>query len=838
MINLKALFLSFFFITTFISIAQQRRIDPARLRQIEANLKQSMMIGAVINNENNQPVEFATIGIFNQADSSLVTGNVTNAEGRFRIPIEKPGIYYTKIEFIGFDTKFVSNLEVGETPKFIRVGRVQLGEKTEILEEIEIVAEKSQSIYSLDKRVYNVESDLSNLSNNASDILDNIPSVQVDVEGNVSLRGSENVRILVDGKPSGLAGIGSTDALRNLPSDLIERIEVITNPSARYDAEGEAGIINIVLKKDQKKGINGSVTVNAGYPENFGTSINLNRRAGKFNTFLTYSFRYRNTPGNGGSNQVFTEEDTTFSFIRDLERSRSGFSNTVRGGFDFFLDDKTTLTFSGLYSISDQETDVDINNFDFDSNGDEVQRVNRFQLEGEDDTNLEFDFSLRKEFARPGQRFDFDFKWTDNDDVETADIIEDNLTNENVEDIIQRTSNTENQQTLLIQADYVEPFTATSKLEVGLKSTNRVIDNNFLAEEQNASGEFIAISQFNNQFIYDEWIHAAYIQYASEFSDFKYQIGLRSEFSDIETRLSESPEDEADREFIDFFPSAFLSKEISDQSSLKLSYSRRISRPRFRLLLPFSNFSDSRNFFSGNPDLNPEYTNSVEVEYVTNRDKGSFLTNVYYRRRNNVIQRITVVDSINNDFSNNFPFINRIFPVNLATESSVGWEVSVSYDVAKFLTFNFNSNLFYSEVEGEFEGEDFGNETFSWNSRFVSRWDLPADMKLQASLRYIAPRQTAQGERLSITSIDLGLSKDILKDKGTLTIGVSDLLNDRRRRSIIEGENFITRDDFQWRERQWTMTLSYRFNEDKNDRRRGRGDRGGYGGGGDDGGDF
>jgi hypothetical protein len=288
-----------------------------------------------VTDENNTPVPFANAALYN-SDSTLVTGNVSDDTGNFTIDAVE-GRYYLKVTFLSFEEKTIRDINLIRN---INLATIQLRSSSQMLESVVVQGEKSQMELYLDKRVFQVGKDLSNISSSASEILDNVPSVTVDVEGNISLRGSQNVRILIDGKPSGLAGISTADALRQMQGNLIESIEVITNPSARYDAEGEVGIINIILKKENRQGINGSFSLNTGYPDNHGASANINFRRDKFNFFTSYGFSYRAGPGRGSSIQQFQTADTSFYYTQENERVRSDRSHNFRGGIDYYFDDK------------------------------------------------------------------------------------------------------------------------------------------------------------------------------------------------------------------------------------------------------------------------------------------------------------------------------------------------------------------------------------------------------------------------------------------------------------------------------------------------------------------
>ncbi|MEM6723831.1 MAG: carboxypeptidase regulatory-like domain-containing protein, partial [Bacteroidota bacterium] len=323
-----------------------------------------MVKGFIFDQETNTPLEFATVSIHNTIDSSLVSGTITDEKGLFKLEVV-PGQYYLSVDFLAYESKQIDAIQVKQNKLLVDLGRIQIGSDAEALQEVEVRAERSQMQLSLDKKVYNVGSDMAAQGGTAADILDNVPSVTVDIEGNVNLRGSGNVRILVDGKPSTLIGISNSDGLRQLPANLIEKIEVVTNPSARYEAEGQSGIINIVLSKKQKKGLNGNFNLNTGWPHNHGASFNVNYRKDKFNWFLNYGFQYRERPGFGALNQQVFSETQTNILVQDSDRLRTGISNSIRGGADFSFTPKDVLTGSFIYRISNDDNFVTTRYEDF-----------------------------------------------------------------------------------------------------------------------------------------------------------------------------------------------------------------------------------------------------------------------------------------------------------------------------------------------------------------------------------------------------------------------------------------------------------------------------------------
>lgn len=762
------------------------------------------IVKGTIVDENNNAVPFGNAVVYHSSDSTLLTGSVSDDSGRFEVEIG-PGNYYMKVTFLSYDEKVIPLSAVNRN---IDLGTISLSQKSELLQEVVVQGEKSQMELQLDKRVFNVGKDLSNMGANASEILDNVPSVTVDIEGNVSLRGSQNVRILIDGKQSGLTGISSTDALRQLQGNMVESVEVITNPSSRYDAEGEVGIINIVLKKERRNGLNGAFTLNAGYPANYGGSLNMNLRREKLNLFANYGVNYRSGPGRGRSYQEFRDSDEQFAYEQVNERTRSEFGHTVQLGMDFFLNPLNTLTVSGLYRPSNGQNLADYEYRDF-SNGTLIGTTIREEEEQEIEDNRELSLSYKKDFEQKGRSFTVDAKYIESGEREIADYWQGDV-QRNAE-LIQRADNDETERNFILQSDYIHPFGENGKLEAGLKSTNRTLNTSYLVEQLADNGDWRPLNSFDNELEYTENIHAAYLMAGNQFGKISVQGGLRGEFSDIRTELIKTNEYNP-RTYFNIFPSTHLAYEFSKEKAIQLSYSYRISRPRYRELVPFGNFADARSIFSGNPNLNPEFTHSIETGYLYNWDNGSILSSAYYRYRKGVVQRITVVDSTG---------FTRIFPVNLAREDAYGLEFNFSHNLQNWWRINSSYNFYRAITDGEYNNQTFYSDTYTWNTRTTSRMTFLKKYDFQASLNYRAPRITPQGKMLAIYNIDLGLSTDVLKGNGTLTLSVRDLLNSRKRRFIIDEPGYYSNTEFQWRARQFMLSFNYRLNQRKNNRERG-----------------
>ena len=764
------------------------------------------------------PLEFATLSLFNSSDSTLVSGALTESGGVFELKVPM-GRYYGMVEFIGYENKLVDITVDREAMLANRgvvdLGTINLANGAIQLDGVEITAERSETIVALDKRIFNVGQDLANRGGTAEDILDNVPSVTVDLDGAVSLRGSAGVRILINGRPSGLAGADNANGLRSIPSNLIERVEVITNPGARYEAEGAAGIINIVLKKDEQSGFNGSFDVNTGYPAQAGVSANVNYRKGNINWFANVGVQYRETEGGGfsflesqGESEVLFQE-----IIQD--RNRTGLSNSFRAGVDYYLSDKENITGAFLYRRSDEDNFATLDYFDFvdDFPGNLITETLRTDDEREDESNLEYNVTYHKEYSSRDHKLEATVQYRDDIEAESSDFLETatSFISENIPDIVQRSENEEGEKTWLFQLDFVKPVNEEGQFEVGARSTLRRINNDYTVEQLD-NGAFSTLAGLSNNFNYDEDIHAVYTIFGNKIGNFSYQGGLRYEFSSVLTELITTNEIN-DRNYSNLFPSAFLNYELSEGNSLQVSYSRRIRRPRFRDLNPFFTFSDSRNTFSGNPNLDPELTDSYEINHIKIWENFTLTSGLFYRNTRDAIQRIL---EFNSDGTT-----NRL-PQNLATRNDYGAELTFAYSGLNWVRLDGNFNAFRTQVDGGNIDESLTADDFTWFARSTARFTFWNKSNLQLRFNYRAPVSTTQGFRQGIASLDLGFNKDLTKDL-SLTFSVRDVFNSRKRRSETFGEGFFRESEFQWRARTFNLSFNYRINQKKKRQRNGGG---------------
>lgn len=783
--------------------------------------------GIIIDKTTQEPLEFVAVSIFDTQDSTLITGDITDEQGYFKINV-RPGNLYLLAEFISYHPEIVGNINITDQNNHYKMGSISLGANAESLKAVQVTGQKSESSFVLDKRVFNVGQDLSNRGGTASDVLDNVPSVTVDVDGNVSLRGSGNVKILIDGKPGGLNGSNTANVLKSLQASMIDRIEVITNPSARYEAESMSGIINIILKKNTKAGINGNFELSGGWPENYGAGANLNYRKGKTNFFLNYGLNFGNNPSDGYNYlELYNDDKTNATYtVKNVVRDR--LSNSFRAGMDYSLTDNQTLTGAFSYRTSTSNNTTTVRYYDYEFLPGQKTGINniprdsyteRLEKEKENSPRVEYSLNYVKKYKREGRELNASVQYSSYESDETSDYQQGFYEQGNLGSDIQfqRSDNNEHQKNTIMTLDYIHPFNKDSKFETGMRVQLRDIVSNYLVEDF-LNDAWEKIPNFSNQFRYDENVLAAYGIYGSKIDKFSYQAGLRAEFTDFSTELIETNL-KSPREYFQLFPSAHINYEFEGQNQVQLSYSRRIQRPYFWTLLPFYTFSDNRNISTGNPLLNPEYTDSYELGHIKYWTNGSIGTSLYWRHTTDVIQRITEFNADGTTLS---------MPINLATGDNTGLEFLFSYNPYKWLRLDGNANVFKSKLKGQYEEQDFGTDSYSWFGRLGTKVSFWQNAEFQLRLNYRAPIDIPQGRQKEMYLVDVAFSKDFLKNNATFTLAARDLFNTRRRNVELVSDDYYQIVDQQWRRTPIMATINYRLNMSKDKRKPSKNEGGDY----------
>lgn len=765
--------------------------------------------GVVVDSATNKPIGSSSIRIVSIKGSDTLFTVSNSTTGRFAVSVPF-GIFTVEVNHIGYVSFFSAPIEVSEKNSKHDLGAVKMLVFENTLKEVVVQAEKSFMQLSLDKKIFNVGKDLANAGGSASDILMNIPSVSVDAEGAVKLRGSDNVRILIDGKPSGLTSIKGGAGLQMLQANLVERVEIITNPSARYEAEGSAGIINIILKKDKRQGFNGSFELITGVPSNFGAAANLNYRKNKINFFINYGISYRVNPYYGKLYQEVYAHDTTFILEQNNKGSFTGFNNNIRGGLDYYFTEKSVLTAAYLYRRSQGKRLMDLHYRDYFFTKNNLSGiVKRTQDEDEIEPNSEISINYKKGFAQKGHELIGEIKYIDYWENSDQTFTQNHFLADNTEVIpkrlLQHSLNDEFEKQWLFQLDYTKPLGKEGKFETGIRSSFRNMVNDYVVSEKNLAGVFNSLPGLDNVFVYDENIHGAYGILGNKSKKLSYQAGLRAEWTDVTTTLKETNEKNP-RDYFNLFPSAHVTLNMEKDNGLQLSYSKRVRRPFYNDLSPYVTFSDSRNFFSGNPDLEPEFSNVFELGHIKSLEKGTISSSVYYRSTKGKIDRIRRVDDLGNSIT---------VTENLLSESAYGVEFTTGLNPYSWWKFDFNFNFFHAEIDGSNILPDYKTRTYSWFTRQTSRFSLSKKLDLQLRMNYEAPQKTVQGRRKSIFFADVAISKDIFNESGTLTLNVLDVLNTRKSRFVSFGPNFLSDGYGYFRPRQINVSFSYRIKQSK-----------------------
>ena len=781
----------------------------------QKNMNLVLVSGKIIEIETNLPLEYATITFFSKVENKMKGGGITDPDGNFSISIPQ-GTYDVSVEYFSFENITRLNVNFNQDTN---LGTLKMNSNLQALDVVDIIAEKTTVEIKLDKKIYNVGRDLTVRGGSVSDVLDNVPSVSVDIEGNVALRGNGNVRILINGKPSGLVGLNSTDALRQLPADAIEKVEIITSPSARYDAEGTAGILNIILRRSKILGLNGAIIINSGYPNQLGASGNINYRTGDINVFNNSGYSYRKSPGSSGVETEFfnTEYDEDGILIQDspntfrneyrtFERIRKGFNSNT--GVEWYITPTTSLTTAFLASKSNNSNESFNRAETLDLTGAVISESVRYDPETETDQTTQFSVNFDKQFhGNSEHRLTFDFQLENSSEDEGSIIYNDGIAAERVRTI-------EDQKRVLIQSDFTLPINDKTRLEVGYNSrfsTNTTDYSLEFAEDDS----FILDTNVSNVLVYKENVNAVYTQYGSKVKNkFSFLLGLRMEATNI-TISQLSSNEYSNSNYIGLFPTINLGYEFSENQNLTVGYNRRISRPRSRFLNPFPSRNSATNLFQGNPNISPSYSNGVDIGYFNTLEKITLNNSLYYNHATDVFTYIsedTGDEVVINGES--VPVIRR-GPINLAEDDRLGFEFTLTYRPSKKWNMNANFNLYRSAIKGNYKGLSYDSENLGWFVRLNNKYTLPRNIEWQTRLSYSGPTVDAINRREGIFSSNMAFSKDLFKEKASITLNINDLFNTQRRNLESNTPTFYSDGYYRWRVRSYSLSFTYRFNQVK-----------------------
>ena len=770
--------------------------------------------GIVTDSETSEPLEYATLSLEHKRIPDKIFGGITDENGKFSVDVN-PGMYNIKIDYISFESYVNENLRVvGNTD----IGNIALNIDVSMLDEVEVRAERTQVEIRLDKKIYNVGQDITVKGGNVSDVLANIPSIDVDFDGNISLRGNSNVRILINGKPSGLVGLSGPQGLRSLPSESIEKVEVVTSPSARYSAEGTAGILNIILKKQNLLGFNGNFNVNLGIPRNEGINGTLNVRNEKVNLFGTVNVSNSENSGTFFSETKYTRQDLTIDETNDSDYNNKNIFFNL--GSEYYFDDNTSLTISGFYKKGDDSSFL--TNIVNDISRGSISSTNkRLRDETEMDESFEYALDFYKDYDRDGQTLSARISYEESEDDGLEDI-EDFATFPLVsESVFEKVSNIDFQKRLLGQVDFVYPIDSETEFEFGYRG--RFLERETDYDVSFLSGNsFISDSGLSNIFNYKESVNSLYTQFGKKFDKLSALFGLRYENSKQEINQKTTNQFEI-KKYSDLFPTLNLAYEFSNQESLTFGYSKRIRRPRGWDINPFPRRNSVTSFRRGNPFLDATFTSALELDYLKRFKKFTLNTSIFYRQSDGNIERITeetgeIVDLIFDSESSapilQVPVLDS-YPINLSTNKRIGSELSLTYTPSRSVRLNASFTINSSSIRGQYEDQDFDSDDTNWSTRFNGFVRLPKEYSLQFFGFVRGPSENAFSKRKAFGFVTGAIQKSILDKKGTLSLKFSDLFNTSQWRYESFQDSFYRKGEGRWREPTYVLTFSYRFNDNK-----------------------
>ena len=739
---------------------------------VSAQTGTTTIVGKVIESSE-RPIEFATVLVADVETKKPIEGTTTLEDGSFTLET-KASNFYIEISFLGFQTQtFAQPPAQNES---IDLGTVTLTEDAEQLQEVVVEGEISRTEFKLDKRVFNVGKDLSSTGASALEVLNNVPSVNVNIEGDISLRGSQGVQILINGKPSVIAS-QQGNSLGTITADMIDRVEVITNPSAKYDAEGTSGIINIVIKKEQRKGLNGSVSVNTGAPDAHSVGVSLNSRSEKFNLFSQIGLGLREMPDDRINRNVDLVNNTTVLSAGTEFRNEKYYNFVL--GTDYYISEHSVLTLSGNFAMEYEDQPSQTSFTSLDAANEITSEWDRTEVTEAKNPKLQFELQYKSDFkgdedhslvfSSLGSFFGKD---------QSSDFINNTISGAS-NDAQQKTRTDFKEGVFTFKLDYTRPLAEKWKLESGAQYVLNDVANDF--EVNNfVNGSFVNDPGLTNVFEFNQNVLGIYSTGSYEGEKWGVKGGLRLEQTNLKTLLATTNEAN-DQNYSNLFPSVHTSYKFTDKISVQAGYSKRVYRPRMWDLNPFFNIRNNFSIRQGNPDLQPEFTDSYEINSIYILGKASLNFGIYQRYTTDVIERISI-------FENN---VNTVRPENIGKNSLTGVEFNGKYSPAKWMTLNGDFNYSQFNREGTFESTVFDFDGNQWSSKLMAKLKLPADFEVETTGNYQSSVKTVQGTQSDQLFMDLGLRKNILKGKAVLNLSIRDLFASR-----ID-ENQIAQNDFE-----------------------------------------
>ncbi|WP_332021934.1 TonB-dependent receptor domain-containing protein [Kaistella sp.] len=783
--------------------------------------QEKMNVSGQIVDKQNQPVPYASVSFSNKANKLFSDATLTDEKGTYQVALV-PGNYDITIEAIDFK-KSTLNKQIakpGSLGNFTVEPEGSLtNTKTQDIQGVTITAAATKPYrVELDKKVYDPSTDLISKGGNLQDVLTNVPSVSVETDGTVSMRGNSNVRFLINGKPSALLGIDSgANALQSIPADQIERIEVITNPSSKFEASGTAGILNIILKKTKGMGFNGSVTGSVGYLPSTNLNTNLSWKKGNWTWFLNGGGGYRESEGRNDSDTRFFDPATgaTTSYFEQNSLNASENKNyNANAGFTVDLSEKTSFNMSGMVRTFESENNNTVDNFEYNAARVVDSYSQTLALGNSKNLSLQGDLGLDHKFNTNGHNIYLSLSLQKSDNKSSEDSREfDNTLFKYGSLGANNTINT----SVIGKIDYELPIGEASKLEAGYRIDSNKNDYDFLNRETDTFLNYGTVDAYSGNTVYSETINAAYAQFKSKINKFGYQLGLRAENSDIgiDYRSLSGNVSRKDKNYTGFFPSVFLSYDLgSTNNQLLLNYSRRINRPRSWFMIPYpTSLANRQNLFRGNEDLNPEYIDSFELGYAIQKKKLTINPTLYYRSTQDETQFVVMSESPGSNV-----LITR--PYNIGSDQQYGLDLNATADLFSWWKIMASADLFGYKTEGEFfdaatmtKPLSFDGSGFSTRFRLTNSFKIDKTLGMQVQGFYRGGQKTASSESKPMYVLNFGANKTIWKGNGTLAFNIQDILGTRGREMTSFGNNFEKESFMRWMPRTFNLSLTYRFKQ-------------------------
>ncbi|MEM6785249.1 MAG: TonB-dependent receptor [Bacteroidota bacterium] len=781
--------------------------------------------GTVVDADTGQPVELATATVWSARDSSLVTGALTDADGAFDIRPLRPGRYYLTLTYVGYVTQRIDDLALRPGSLTADLGTIELAPDAALLEGIQVEGLRDDIEVQVDRTVFNTADQIVADVGSVTDLLRNVPAIEVDIDGNVSLRGNQNVAIQINGRPVPITGAFLATYLQQLPASSVERVEVIPNPSAKYDPEGLGGIVNIILKENTDLGLSGGITTAVETIGGFNASGNLNYQKGKWTTFLSYGIR-RNVRESGGTNDFdfFSSPrfDTRFT---DDDGEDDGFGHLLNGSLDYKLSPKSTLSFQALANLGGEgEQEINFRRATFLDGG--IEETYRISDEEEDNVNADVALTYAFVNARSTDELVVEARYNADarDDLslytEGLDFVDGSVP---APTAVERNTSDRLTQEGSLQLDWIKPI-AGFGVEAGYRGEILQITNDFVVDTL-AGDAFVLNQNLTNSFTYDQQVHAIYGIAERSFGSLSLKGGVRLEQALTGFDLDQDTEPAFENNYFSVFPSGFATYQFSEGVSVKASYSRRINRPRTRQLNPFENREDPFNVRVGNPALRPEYTDSYEVGATWFTPTTTLTVTPFYRRTTDAITRLVL--------PTDDPSVRQRTQINLDTQENYGVETIGSLRFGQRFSTFINVSAYQVQTSGETAEAELGANGFEWSVRGNLSYSFPTGTAVQFFGFYRAPRTVPQGRIESFSFSNLSVRQRLLDDRASLALSVRDVFNSAGFAFTIEDEFAAQVGDRRWQARFVTLTFNYTFGQQTQRRdRRSDGDR--QGGGGED----